>query len=50
LPALDFLFMLGNTYETEIRFCAVAAGIARIGRGFLFETTLGECGTVSHQP
>jgi hypothetical protein len=41
VAVLDFLFMLGNTYETEIRFCA-AAGVAGIGCGFHFQTTLGE--------
>jgi hypothetical protein len=34
--------MLGNTCETEIRFYDIAAGVARIGWGFSFETTLGE--------
>ena len=38
----SFLIMLGNIYETEICFCDVAVGVARIGRDFPFETTLGK--------
>jgi hypothetical protein len=32
---------LKQNYETEIRFCTAVAGVARLGRGFLLETTPG---------
>jgi hypothetical protein len=50
LPVLVFLFGLGNAYETEIRFCDVAAGVAHIGRGFLLKQHLGNVSATAPAP